>query len=1003
MALLSALGLPEKKPPPAAVVAAPDDTAAVKAEAAKLSARLANDRATAAAARAKFAAQQALLAKQVAQASGDAKKEVEGRKKKIDAALVQLDGMVKRFDADLKALGDPKVDPKALDELIRRNKVPAKTALPPDGDAEPPKAKWIPEMPPIGGGTTTDGEVTVTADGAATVQSNSSTWKVDEKGVSTTRQSTETKALPGGGHTQKATQTTVSFDGREVVGEEVNSTSTVDAQGKEKKIETKAKSTFSADSSSLTLSSTQKNADGSGSSTSVSAKAGGGEASVTGTGSVTGKPGADGSKNTTTVGGSSTIVAGKGGVGAKQNLSLGNEKEAADGTKKARTVNFGLGLVANIVPAADGDGYQVSIRMSLGVGVDKSKGKEWEGKGKYDLSMQAGVEFFLEEKHDLDAEAAARYEAALAEAVKGSGSTAGKEFEIIRAAAKEGPAVARAMWIVLQGKNNPTAIASLEKGQERTTGMDATIGGGGEGQLGPVTVGAKVVVKSKRSTRVAKGKDGTVEFEQNKEASGEASGTLGFKAGLVGGAFGGKLTATLKSGLKIVVEPNHPMYGVMAANLATCESQADIEVFAHEYPDVVERTATTGSGVTSGPSGSVGPVTLAIGTGHGTESTEKRDGAGRLIGTEDTGTSERGATLDIAGIKAGGKDSDTATAKTDEQGRAQLDLQRKNEQNSLVDSFVAKAKGVAQRLMPTSLGDATGGNAPEAETQVKIAGVTLNDDDLSRIGDLAVRNDKRWRSAFVLPDDSGDWAAARATIVAADGAPAAVAKALSDFTGNSDRSRLKLMVHFLRPGGSVSEGKRAELPDALKDQAARYQRAVLDEPHEQLEFIARKHGEAKMREKGKKLLADLDVLEPAIDACKTFRSPAAKSEMLAEVRRTRMLVQMVLDGMQSTLDVKTTPEYQALMVSVRNCEGHKATAEALDAKLTEMSKKWTDVEDKINALRDWEDVVALWDRDWKSVLYIAPNIGQDPKQWAALAPTRTKLDAWGKKVRIQGV
>jgi hypothetical protein len=280
------------------------------------------------------------------------------------------------------------------------------------------------------------------------------------------------------------------------------------------------------------------------------------------------------------------------------------------------------------------------------------------------------------------------------------------------------------------------------------------------------------------------------------------------------------------------------MYQAMAANLATCQSQDDIEMFAREYPDVVERTTTTGTSVSTGPSASVGPATLTIEGGHGTESTEKRDGAGRLIGTEDTGTRVSGATLDIAGVKGGGKNTDTAAAKTDEQGRAQLDLQRKNEQNSMVDSFVAAAKGVAQRLRPTSLGDATGGNAPEAETQVTIAGVTLNDDDLGRIGELAVRKDKRWRSAFLLPSDSGDWEAARAAIVAGDGTPAAVGKALSDFLGSSDRGRLQGMVQFLRPGGSVGDGKRAELPDELKDRAAQYQRAVLDEPQEQLEFIA---------------------------------------------------------------------------------------------------------------------------------------------------------------------
>jgi hypothetical protein len=1005
MALLSLLGLPTvKQPLPAAGAASPTDTAAIQGEAARLAERLAKDRATAADARARFAAQQAQLVKQVAQAAGDTKKEIEGRKAKLDATLGQLDGMIKRFDADLKTLGGAKRDPKVLDEVIRRNKTPAKTALPTQiagGDLAPTRDKWIPDAPSASGGSRTDGAVEVDAGGAATVRGESSTWKVDEKGASSTLQSTVTTARPDGGSTQEVTEAKVSTDGREVVGEASASTSTVDAQGKKKKVETKTKAVLSAQSSSLTHSASQENADGSGNSASISVKAGGGEASLSGTGSVTGKPGADGSKNTKTVGAGTTVVAGKDGLGAKQNVSFGNENESAGGTKKARTLNFGLGLVANIVPMEDGKSYQVSTRMSLGVGIERSKGKEWEHKGKYDLSMQAGIEVFFEHRSaPLDAAEAARYEAALAEAVKGSGS--GKEFEIIRAAAKDGPAVARAMWLVLRGeKSKPSAIASLKEGEEDTTGINTTLGGGGTGQFGPVTLGAKVGVESKESTRVGKRKDGGVEFQQNKELSGNADGTLGFKIGLVGGAFGGKLTSTLKNGLKIIVDPDHPMYQAMAANLATCQSQDDIEMFAREYPDVVERTTTTGSSTSNGPSASVGPVTLTIAGGHGTQSTEKRDGAGRLIGTEDSGTSERGATLDIAGIKGGGKDTDTAAAKTDERGRAQLDLQRKNEQNSMVDSFVAAAKGVAKRLMPSSIGDATGGNAPEAETQVTIAGVTLNDDDLGRIGDLAVRKDKRWRSAFLLPKDSGDWEAARAAIVAADGTPAAVGKALSDFLGSSDRGRLQLMVHFLRPGGSVADGKRAELPDELKDRAAQYQRAVLDEPQEQLEFIARKHGDAKMHEKGEKILSDLDQLEQAIGACKTFRSPAARSEMLAEIRRTRVLVQMVLGGMQSTPD-SSTPEYQALMASVQNCEGHKATAAALDTKLTEMSKKYTRVEKKLDVLRNWEDVVALWERDWESIKFIAPGIGQDPKQWAALMPSRTKLDAWGKKVRIQG-
>ena len=207
MALLSLLGLPTvKQPLPAAVAASPADTAAVQGEAAKLADRLAKDRATAADARAKFAAQQAQLVKQVAQAAGDTKKEIEGRKAKLDAAVGQLDGMIKRFDADLKTLGGAKHDPKVLDEVIRRNKAPAKTALPTQiagGDLAPTRDKWIPEAPSASGGSRTDGPVEVDAGGAATVRGESSTWKVDEKGASSTLQSTVTTARPDGGYTQE--------------------------------------------------------------------------------------------------------------------------------------------------------------------------------------------------------------------------------------------------------------------------------------------------------------------------------------------------------------------------------------------------------------------------------------------------------------------------------------------------------------------------------------------------------------------------------------------------------------------------------------------------------------------------------------------------------------------------------------------------------------------------------------------------------------------------------
>jgi hypothetical protein len=147
------------------------------------------------------------------------------------------------------------------------------------------------------------------------------------------------------------------------------------------------------------------------------------------------------------------------------------------------------------------------------------------------------------------------------------------------------------------------------------------------------------------------------------------------------------------------------------------------------------------------------------------------------------------------------------------------------------------------------------------------------------------------------------------------------------------------------------------------------------------------------------VLRDLETLEKAVEGAKDFANAGKRSEMLSDIRRTRVEVETVVGGMQSTVDKTQTPEYRELLACVKSCEEHVRVDADLEKRIAESLKHYTPVPQKLALLNDWEELYKRWTADWNRLVELGKAVSESTKPWAQLRPDRAKLEKWIPKIR----
>jgi hypothetical protein len=177
------------------------------------------------------------------------------------------------------------------------------------------------------------------------------------------------------------------------------------------------------------------------------------------------------------------------------------------------------------------------------------------------------------------------------------------------------------------------------------------------------------------------------------------------------------------------------------------------------------------------------------------------------------------------------------------------------------------------------------------------SGLGLSNDDLKRIGGIAVRSLDAWKGAIRRADEREDWIAAGTAIAKAKGAPSVVAEQLVRFVGGDRVERMKTVQNFLRGGigGQGSIGKKFEFPDAVKRLQASYEIVTAESLPDELNKIAKSNPAAAV-EKCKSLLKIADLLDPQIRKNEDFENNATKMDMLQRLVRRRKLLAEAIKG-----------------------------------------------------------------------------------------------------------
>ena len=854
-----------------------------------------------------------VLKAKVAAASGAERKALAEKQALFAKEMAATERAVARAEADLEAIDSPGTKREELLAILARQKAGGKVA----GSTEITTTGLDPDKK---GKINQDVTATTTsyANGKATTETVRTQQKVGLDGFTATK--SQEKAVTDGTTTARASaerKTNVSLAGK-VSTEETKKVEVERGDGSKVGLETRKSREISTKGVSQTQTATRTAGDGS--SVSKTAKQGiergdGGVVATTGT-SLT-KTDASGTARTTDKSASGGLVAGKDGYGAKGALDGGKSMT----TKKGREAKFAVNVHANVTckigdPSGEPKLYPVTVTVSFGgsASVSGGVGKQKGAKAGGSVEVKGSVDRTMVVTHHMSEAELGTYAKALEAASKGSKVAATQaEIAIIATGVKEGWDVARQMWQTggkTIGKKTTDKLVrtgdSAEVSETKTGGIAA------KGNVGPVGGGYGVTDTKSKSSKATRNATGGLDVDNKQEKGRQTDKSMSMQAGVVALEVGNTKVHKTRFGYEISIEAKNDPDGKLLEALGRCDSELDYETFIRDHVGkvkVIGRTKGKTDAEGTNIAVSVGGAKLKLGTKQSVDTETTTDGTGKVTGKKTVGGAGAG------GEFLGFADSvdDQALAQTDGKGNSTLTLTSTKKQN--YGSRASEKKQQAFEKL-TGVGKLGGlkrvaGGEDDDNGVEDVTGLKLANEDLLRIGQVAVNSMPSWRGVIQRGQERKDWEKAGQAIVRGGGRPSVVAHALAEFIGTDRTERLETVRLMIRGGYKQTGGKASEFPDSLRDIRADYDLVTDDDLGRKMDTLANKQGDPAAAKECRRLLAIVDRIQPRVEACKDFADGDTKTEMMSELTERRTILNRGVEGYGGKLKPEDDPKVLA--------------------------------------------------------------------------------------------
>jgi hypothetical protein len=612
--------------------------------------------------------------------------------------------------------------------------------------------------------------------------------------------------------------------------------------------------------------------------------------------------------------------------------------------------------------------YPVKLTVSFKA---SSKDSGSGGKGvKIGAESERTSEKIMVLTHHLSVEELGKYVAGLQAASKGS--MAGGKFEhaIIFAGVTQGWAVAQHMWEsgkknIAKSLNRPGDSIQADEKSSKSDSANAEVGpiGGSSGKTNKYEKNSKTTVDDKGDLRH--------DSKTTHNEDGKNTGSL--NAGVVGLEAGSTNTVETSFGFSITIYKKHDPDGKILDWLQNCTRPEHYRVFiAANHGKITvngETTALeTGEGTPIGVS--IGGVKGNIGTNQGFRQETERDGKGNLVKQRFIGKAGAGGEIPLHSDS----EQQEAVAEIDGEGEASVTLTNTKKDGSSVDK----------------------------------AGLRLSNEDLAKLGQVAVNSMDAWMGWTRRTDEVKDWRAAGEAIRRAGGKPPAVAEHLARFVGGDRVERLKTVQKFARGGyASKGIGQKFEFPETIKRLQAGYETVTGDALINEFNKLVEKKDFAAAIDKGKSVIAIIDQLDPLIRRNEDFENRDTKMEML------RLLVLrrgFVANYMKKWAGDKKSEEDPALLEQAadrlqKQLSSYSTEQAKLGGKLYDLIKgqpnfRQQDMEDARELVRQLKDMHRRWEDDYMSMKQTMAKRGVPNWEMPLLEPDKEMLKRYEKAARL---
>ena len=942
-----------------------------------------------------------VLDKQLETANAEDRPKFEAEKKDIETQIEERNDLLRQTKQDMEMIRNPATSAEEKNNFLARQGSKVSVAE-----------------------TTTTGEVQGGLLGKSTQVTSKAKYDA-EKGLSTHSETikSEGASLEDLGHASSTTTkaTKVHSDGGEetserskstslgltgVSGQDTSKTTVTDKDGNETSSE-KNKSIkygFGGLDYNNTSTDATKAADGSGKSTtkSTTLKQEGGElnASKGSSTTVTDKDGTETTNSSTLKGG---LISGKDGVGAHGGGDVKSEEKLPSGFKTGVQGGLNGRIICNVVkiPKTTPPAYRVLLSVNLGIHVGSSFGGEKTSEatgstGGGSLEFKAGVAVIMNSSKKLNEAETTSYLSTLRGASNGT-SGGSKELAVIQTGVTKGWDAARQMFIAMsRGVMDKDFLNQMENGDKYDStvsteaGVKASLDGKSGGGFG--FGGGGGFSSTNRSTLGVEKKDDKFIFTPHNENDDTWSGDASVGFGGVSGTFGVSHTTTTGKKFQLVLDPKDPKFQEKLAALQACQTDADREAFARNYPDTVKSiTDISGEKTTDKAGASVGDLKAEMEFGAGVRKEVTRDSEGNVEKTTTTGEnsgSMKGSIGDYS-IVAGSKESAKAVVNAD--GSATLDVnQTDTETNTAkwLEQHVPGAKtGGKNEGDPGLLSEMTGGAKKMVDTTEKnISGIKMTMGDLGYLAYIAKEKGMAgWMKGCTTPRLMDEWRAAFYEVQKNGFTEGAVANALANFVGKRGPGRDDVIYKSIRKAGDVSVGARYEFPGNLASFKKDFEIYAIGNPRAILEKTFKDKGLEASEGEAAAVLEKLRRLYSAIASSTSFTQKAVQAEMLGAINRSKEQVQAFLRKIKTGSEEITDSSQMVAKYNdhLDNCVRYKFSETDLFNQAASINNEYyvfgSKAVDKAKVIKQIRDLHAVWQPQYEAMGKIAQehSIGLD--------------------------